>query len=152
MISIRKVESKDTAHVREVVEGILNTEFPSERAAYVYQDLDDPAAYYGGKRDVFYVAEKEGRIIGTIAVKEDDKNTALLRRVFVQKPYRGKGYGKRLLEEAMGFCQQHRYKQVMFHGTDKMKTALRLCQKYGFEEEDIKLGSSLKMVMLKKTL
>jgi len=151
-IDIRRVTPEDAPAVREIIEGILIDEFPSEKDAYAYQDLDDPARYYGGKRDVFFVAERDGQIIGTIAVKEDDRDTALLRRVFVRKPFRGRGYGKRLLDKAIEFCGQHRYKRLMFHGTDRMHTALKLCQSNGFQREAITLLSDLKMVLLKRAL
>ncbi|MBN1676861.1 MAG: GNAT family N-acetyltransferase [Kiritimatiellae bacterium] len=152
MIAIRRVEPGDSAHVKALIEGILNTEFPEESKAFDYPDLNDPAAYYAGKRDVFYVAQRDGQIVGTVAVKEDDRNTALLRRVFVRKEFRNKGYGKKLLAKALQFCEEHHYRQVMFHGTDRMETALQLCLKNGFEEEDITLSSDLKMVLLRKTL
>jgi GNAT superfamily N-acetyltransferase len=152
MVSIRKVKARDADEVKGLISGILESEFPGEERAYAYQDLDAPHRYYAGKRDVFYVAENDGHIVGTIAIKEDDPTTALLRRVFVGSGYRGKGYGLKLLKKAIRFCEGRRYKKILFHGTDRMETALKLCLSNGFKEKDIILNSDLKIVILEKSL
>jgi len=119
---------------------------------YSFHDLDDPVRYYNGKKDIFLVAEKEGKIIGTIAIKEDSTDMALLRRVFVRKDFRGKGYGEKLVKEAVKFCFAHQYNTIIFRGTDKMQQALNLCLKQGFAEDDIVVASDSKMFVLTKDL
>ena len=152
MIAVRRVAEEDAPQVRKLIDEVFHAEFPGEDRGFAYEDLDNPVASYGGKRDTFLVAECSGGIVGTVAIKEDDRNTAFLRRVFVRKEYRGKGYGQRLLDEAVAFCRDHHYKRIRFHGTDRMKTALQLCKRNGFEEKDIHLAADLTMVILEKNL
>lgn len=152
MVNIRKIRSDDAENVKAFISSIMQGEFPKESKAYVYQDLDDPAQYYGGDRDIFLVAEKDGDIIGTVAIKEDGVDSALLRRIFVHKDYRGKGYGEKLLSKAMEFCFEHNYKNVTFRGTDRMQKALKLCLRNGFKQEDITELGDIELIVLSRKL
>jgi len=133
---IRKFEPKDTSQAKNLISSIIAKEFPELAKVYSIDDLDSIPKCYGGKRETFLVLENEGKIIGTVAVKEDDKNTAFLRRLFVDSHLRKKGYGKHLVESAIKFCKAHHYKQIVFQGNEKMIAALRLCAKNGFKEKE----------------
>ncbi|HRZ87675.1 MAG TPA: GNAT family N-acetyltransferase [bacterium] len=133
---VRKITKNDTPKVIKLITSILNSEFGRESKAYPQLDLYNIEHTYGGDRDAFFVAEKDGNIIGTAAIKEDDKDNALLRRIFVDSKYRGKGYGKTLISKAVDFCKKHGYKTIFFRGTDRMDTALTLCKKVGFAEKE----------------
>ncbi|MBU4366449.1 MAG: GNAT family N-acetyltransferase [Verrucomicrobia bacterium] len=152
MVLIRKICPHDTPQVKQLIRDILDNEFASEHQAYGGPDLDDPARYYGGQKDVFLVAEKDGVIIGTVAIKEDAPDTALLRRIFLNKAFRGKGYGAKLLQKALTFCFEQQYQNVTFRGTDTMQAALQLCLKEGFKETDVAEMNAFKMHVLTKRL
>lgn len=152
MIKIRKIKAGETEEVKSLIDGIMHGEFTAESTAYAYNDLDDIVAHYGGKRETFLVAEEDGKIVGTVAIKEEDYDSALLRRIFVHKDYRGKGYGAELLAEATKFCLDNGYRTVQFRGSDRMQNALQLCLRNGFEQEDILELGDFDLVMLSKHL
>ncbi|MDD5676764.1 MAG: GNAT family N-acetyltransferase [Kiritimatiellae bacterium] len=152
MVLIRKICSRDTPQVKQLIRGILDKEFASVHQAYAGPDLDDPASYYGGRKDIFLVAEQDGAIIGTVAIKEDSPDTALLRRIFLNKEFRGRGYGKKLMQKALEFCFEQHYQNVTFRGTAAMQAALQLCLKEGFKETDVAEMNALKMHVLTKHL
>jgi GNAT superfamily N-acetyltransferase len=152
MVEIRKIKAEDAEQVKSLIAGIMGTEFAKDEPAFDLRDLENLPSSYGGKRDLFLVAEKEGKIVGTTAVKEDDADVALLRRIFVEKECRGKGYGTRLLNKALAFCFDHRYKTVNFRGTSRMQTALALCLKNGFEQADISELGDTQLVLLTKDI
>ena len=152
MVHIRKICPRDTPQVKQLIGGILEKEFATEHQAYAGRDLDDPARYYGGRKDIFLVAEKDGAIIGTVAIKEDAPDTALLRRIFLNKEFRGQGYGEKLLQKALAFCFEQQYQNVTFRGTATMQAALQLCLKQGFQETDVAEMNALKMHVLTKRL
>lgn len=152
MVLIRKICSRDTPQVKQLICGILNKEFASAHQVYDGPDLDDPVCYYGGPKDVFLVAEKDGVIIGTVAIKEDASDTALLRRIFLNKAFRGKGYGEKLLQKALAFCFEQHYQNVTFRGTAGMQAALQLCLKEGFEETGVTDVNEFKLHVLTKCL
>jgi len=140
-MAIREFQEKDNTQVKELVDTILYKEFPMSRKAYSIDDLDAITRAYGGSRDIFYVAEDSGKIVGTVGIKEDTKTIALLRRIYVHPNCRGKGYGSGLLAEAIQFCKKKGYTQIVFRSTDQMRDAIRLCEKKGFsEQERLNLG------------
>jgi GNAT superfamily N-acetyltransferase len=141
MLKIRKIEKKDEADVRTLIESIMQNEFMKDSQHYPSLDLDGITEYYSGKKDYFFVAEIDSQIIGTCAIKQEDKETALLRRVFVHPHYRNKGYGFVLMETAIDFCRKHKYKNLVFRGTSRMERALNLCRKKGFAEQvNVEMG------------
>lgn len=152
MVLIRKICPSDTPQVKQLICGILDKEFAFEHQSYAGPDLDDPARYYGGQKDIFLVAEKDGTIIGTVAIKEDTPDTALLRRIFLNKEFRGQGYGEKLLQKALAFCFEQQYQNVTFRGTATMQAALQLCLKEGFKETDVAEMNAFKMHVLTKRL
>ena len=152
MVLIRKICPRDTPQVKQLIHGILDKEFATEHHVYASPDLDDPVRYYGGQKDIFLVAEKDGAIIGTVAIKEDAPDTALLRRIFLNKEFRGQGYGKKLLQKALAFCFEQQYQNVTFRGTATMQAALQLCLKEGFKETDVAEMNAFKIYVLTKRL
>lgn len=152
MVNIRRIQANDTEAVRDLINDIMRAEFPSESGAYACDDLDGIREHYGGGREIFLVAEKDGKIVGTVAIKEDGAETALLRRVFVHKHFRGQGYGAKLLNKALQFCFEQRYKTVTFRGTNKMQNALRLCLKNGFEQKNVAELGDFSLIVLSKKL
>ncbi len=151
-VQVRPIQPGDTPQVQSLITSILDSEFASARKAYACFDLNDPVRYYSGKKDIFLVAEQDGKIVGTVAIKEDSPDTALLRRVFVHKDFRGRGYGQKLLKKALEFCFEHDYHTVNFRGSDTMQSALKLCVKQGFQEQDVAAAPDFKMFILTKKL
>ncbi len=135
-MQVRSFDKKDSDEVKELILSILTQEYPFDRSAYSDSDLFDLSAAYGGARDTLYVLEDNGKIIGTVGIKEDAKDTALLRRLFVASQMRGKGLGKLLVDEALKFCNSKGYSKVVFRTTNRMKQAIELCKKKGFEKSE----------------
>lgn len=138
---LRRYKTGDAEGVRELILGILTKEYPFDRAAYSDSDLDRIDAVYGGQKNAFFVIDEEGAVAGTVGVKEDSKDEALLRRVFVDPKSRKRGYGGALVDKAIEFCREKGYKRVYFRCTDRMADAMRLCMKKGFRQtEDLEVG------------
>ena len=138
---IRRFDKKDAAGVKELILTILTKEYPFDKSAYSDSDLDKVDEVYGGSKDSFFVSDDGGSIAGTVGIKEDDKDSALLRRFFVSPDHRRRGVGSALLNEALEFCRKEGYKKVIFRCTDRMRDAMRLCEKKGFREiESIDMG------------
>lgn len=140
-MEIRAFKTTDSKKVKELILAVLTTEYPFDKKAYSDSDLDDIGGVYGGERNHFFVVDDNGKIAGTVGIKEDETNTAILRRLFVSSDYRRKGLGKMLLEKALDFTKEKNYKHVVFRTTNRMIQAIELCKKNGFEmKEKIDLG------------
>ncbi|KPK38949.1 MAG: hypothetical protein AMJ78_09265 [Omnitrophica WOR_2 bacterium SM23_29] len=134
-MEIRRFVLKDLNQVKVFITDILKNEFSIDQKAYPPSDLESIPKVYGGKRETFFVGEEDNKIIGTIAVKEESKKVAILRRLFVSPNYRGKDYGLALIDKALDFCRENKYHEVIFHSSARMKAAIGLCLKKGFVEK-----------------
>ena len=138
---LRDFASKDAQGVKDLILEILAKEYPFDKGAYSDSDLDKIVEIYGGRRNAFFVIDDSGIIVGSAGVKEDSKDEALLRRLFVHPKHRKLGYGTELLKKAVEFCENHGYKKIYFRCTDRMADAMKICLKNGFNEsENLEVG------------
>jgi len=134
--NLRRFKPQDSQGVKDLILTILTREYPFDRSAYSDSDLDKIAEIYSGAKDSFFVVEETGGIVGTVGIKEDSTEDALLRRLFVDPKHRKKGYGSGLLEAAIKFAKEKGYKRIFFRCTDRMSAAMKLCISKGFKEKD----------------
>ncbi|MBP7055972.1 MAG: GNAT family N-acetyltransferase [Candidatus Omnitrophica bacterium] len=134
--NLRPFENKDASGVKKLILEILEREYPFDRAAYSDSDLEKIPEVYCGRKNAFFVIEDNGKIVGTVGVKEDSKDDALLRRLFVDQNYRRRGYGSELVKRAIDFCKSQKYRRISFRCTDRMSDAMKLCVKNGFKESE----------------
>ncbi|MFH1645217.1 MAG: GNAT family N-acetyltransferase [Candidatus Omnitrophota bacterium] len=146
---IRSYQPQDSEGVKELISSIMGKEFAEEAKAYQYNDLNDISNAYGNLREKFIVAEEDGKIIGTVGIKEDGENTALLRRLFVHPSHRGREIGSMLIDTAEDFCKMNHFKEVSFRATSRMAAALKLLTvKKGFQEIQRCFFENLEIVIL----
>ncbi len=137
---VREYRQGDDDAIYTLVLSILTTEFKDVPPYHYLSDLRDIQNVYSGERNEFFVCEFDGQIIGTIAIKEDDQKTALIRRLFVNPHFRGKSVGRKLLEKVVHFCREKKYSEIAFTGNNHMHNVKAALQKLGFkEEEDVNL-------------
>ena len=151
-MKVRTFREGDEAAIKQLITSILNKEFQLEKRAYSETDLDMISKVYCGDRNTFLIGEVDHQIVGTVAIKEDDRHTALLRRLFVDPAHRGKKYGARLIDEALAFCRNKGYKKVVFRGTAGMSAALRLIRRKGFLEAEKICFGEIEMILFALSL
>jgi DNA-binding MarR family transcriptional regulator/GNAT superfamily N-acetyltransferase len=87
-----------------------------------------------------WIAEKDGKVIGSVFVIRHDESTAKLRMLYVDASARGLGIGNRLVEETLRFARQAGYKRMILWTTSILTDARKLYQRAGFqlvEEEPV---------------
>ena len=132
MVTIRKCHESDQKAAKELIANILKEEFPKESTAFPIEDLNNINHSYGKLGEAFFVASENGSIIGTVAIKQEDERTALLRRLFVDTTFRRKKIGSQLIDRAIDFCREVGYDELIFKTTSTMSHAIRLCEAKGF--------------------
>jgi len=132
----RDYRSEDSVGVKNLILSILEKEYPFDRSAYQDSDVNDISGTYSGKGNAFFVVEKDSKIVGTVGIKKDTDESALLRRLFVDENYRKQGLGRELLARAIDFCRTEHYKEIIFRATDRMQSAMNLMKNMGFAEKD----------------
>lgn len=141
MIQIRRFCSEDQKAVRGLINRIMEDEFREEQSAYPTQDIDRISDSYNGLGEAFFVAERDKRIVGTVAIKKEDGRVALLRRLFVLPELRGQQIGSKLIFHAVHFCDEMGYDEVVFRTTSRMAKAAKACERCGFvQRAKLQLG------------
>jgi GNAT superfamily N-acetyltransferase len=107
--------------------------------AYVAGPLSE-FARTASARERLWIAEREGRIVGCIAIVASSPLVAQLRWFLVDPSSRGQGIGKRLLSEAVAFCRACGYRSVILWTVSALAAAARLYRSAGFKKCEEKSG------------
>jgi GNAT superfamily N-acetyltransferase len=99
---------------------------------YVARPMSDFSLSEDHSRQKIWVVEKDGVIVGCIAIVDSGSNEAQLRWLLLTKETRGKGLGKRLVKEAVDFCREKGYGNVYLWTIDALHTARALYERNGF--------------------
>jgi GNAT superfamily N-acetyltransferase len=91
-------------------------------------------------RERLWIAEKDGQIVGCIAIVAVSETTAQLRWFLVVTSARGTGLGKRLLDEAVSFCKTSGYQSIILWTVSALAVAAHLYQSVGFRQVEKKPG------------
>ena len=127
---IKTFSTSLTDEVRELVLGVLNEqgfEYDSTKDF----DLDDIDGYYLKNDGIFYVGLVDGMTIGTSAVRRIDDERCEIKRIYVRKDFRGRGFGRELFLMALEFAG-HNYSIATLKTDAKLTDATRLYLKNGF--------------------
>ena len=91
-------------------------------------------------RERLWMAERDGHLIGSVAVVAAAPQTAQLRWFLVAPPARGAGLGKRLLHEAITFAKGHGYDGMILWTVSALTAAAHLYRAAGFRKVEEKPG------------
>ena len=100
---------------------------------YVARPLSDFSLAEDRSRQRVWIVEVDEKIVGCVAIVDAGGNEAQLRWLLLTKETRGKGLGKRLMREAVGFCREVGYDNVFLWTIDALHAAGSLYLKNGFK-------------------
>lgn len=86
--------------------------------------------------DASFIAEVEGRMVGSVLVTRADATTAKLRVLHVETEMRGRGIGARLVDAALGFARDRGYRTMRLWTNAVLVEARRLYERRGFRRVD----------------
>ncbi|MGV6396861.1 GNAT family N-acetyltransferase [Pseudomonas caspiana] len=135
-IQISRFEPTDQQGVVDVIVPIQREEFGIAITAEDQPDLlAIPDFYQVGSGD-FWVAKRDGQIIGTIGLKDIGAQQTALRKMFVTAPFRGREFGvaASLLSTLMDEAGKRGVRDIYLGTTDKFLAAHRFYEKHGFVE------------------
>lgn len=99
------------------------------------------------KRERCWIAEMDGEPVGSVFVVKDTKTTAKLRLLIVDPKARGRGLGKRLVEECIRFAREKGYRRLALWTQSNLAAARRIYRAAGFrkvkEEKHASFGVKL---------
>ncbi|MBP6900495.1 MAG: GNAT family N-acetyltransferase [Burkholderiaceae bacterium] len=135
---IRPCVPADGAAVAALILPIQQAEFGIPITLADQPDLADIHGCYQHGRGNFWVAEADGRIVGTIALQDIGQGQAALRKMFVAQPWRGREHGvaQRLLDTLLDWAAGHGLSHIYLGTTAQFLAAHRFYEKNGFDQID----------------
>lgn len=135
-VEISAFVKADQAGVLDVILTIQQNEFGIPITAEGQPDLMSIESFYQTGRGDFWVAKIDGRVVGTIALKDIGERQAALRKMFVSADHRGpsQGVGRQLLETLLTEGAQRDVRRIFLGTTEKFVAAHRFYEKHGFAE------------------
>jgi len=106
--------------------------------AYVAGGLAEFVQAFSPDKDRIWLAETNGRIIGSVAIVGHSKVDAQIRWFLVHPDYRGLGIGKELLKKVLQFCKERKYKTIFLWTTSELMEAGHLYTRFGFSKTEEK--------------
>lgn len=91
--------------------------------------LDLPTEGVRENIEHFFVAEEDGKIIGSVGLELYD-DTCLLRSLAVHPGYQGRGLGAKLMKRALDYAREREMKEIVL----LTMTAKDFVKRFGFEE------------------
>lgn len=132
--AIRAYEPTDHETVCRLIEEVLIEFGFSLGMGGLERDLRELDERYGKQRAGFWVAESDGVVVGTVAIrpKPPEDRTCELKRLYVRADFRGSGLGQALYEHAEAFARRAGYDRIWLDSSRRFGKAHRLYARNGF--------------------
>ena len=111
----------------------------NEYEALVAEILAKFVREFDPARERCWIAEKDGKVIGSVFIVRQDDTTAKLRLLYVDPCARGLGIGSRLVDQCLRFSRQVGYTKMVLWTNSILTDARRIYDKAGFQlvEEEL---------------
>jgi putative acetyltransferase len=155
---IREIQKKDNPAIAAIVRDVLmEMGAPKVGTAYADPYLDTLFEVYTVPKSIYFVIEKDGKIIGGAGVMQldnSDENICELQKMYLLPEGRGLGLGKFLIDNCIEKAKEFGFESCYIETMTYMEDAQKLYKKVGFYNLDKQLGntghSSCQVWMLKK--
>jgi N-acetylglutamate synthase-like GNAT family acetyltransferase len=125
--------------VIDLIVSIQQEEFNIPITAAQQPNLQQIPDFYQKDNGNFWVAITNAGVVGTIALLDIGHHQGALRKMFVNRNYRGKehGTGQLLLNTLLAWAQQKNYSEIFLGTTEKFLAAHRFYEKNNFREVEV---------------
>lgn len=136
LLKIREILPADNEIIARIIRTSL-LEYGGDKPGTAFHDYDTDHMFeaFQAPKQKYFIAEYNGKIIGGSGIKElknCNENICELQKLYLDKDYRGKGIGRKLLEICLDFAVRSSYQACYLETFPTMKEAIQLYSKYGF--------------------
>lgn len=143
---IRKIEKKDNPAVAKLIRDVFEElNIPKVGTAYADPYLDLMFEEYSKPKSVYFVVERNGKIIGSagVAPLENEAETICeLQKMYFLPEARGHGIGSKMMELCLKTAKELGFKKCYLETMPFMHDAQKLYKKVGFEYICSPMGST----------
>jgi putative acetyltransferase len=145
-ITYRRLKKEDNPVIASLIRTILE-EFHIDRPGTAYTDptTDDLFSLFSEPRSVYFVAQKDGRIVGGCGIYPTEGlpgDCTELVKYYVLPEERGQGIGKKLMELCIESARKFGYTRLYLETVPELGDAIRIYEKAGFEHISNAMGNS----------
>lgn len=131
-VRLRPAVDADTPAVVKLIRRVLREYRLPFDPAGIDRPLFELASHFSGPGRRFWLIEDAGRVVGTVAIDRRGQGLAELKKMFLDRRYRGRGLGKRMLRAALAFARRCGYRRVMLETHSSLDEAIGLYRRAGF--------------------
>lgn len=143
---IREVQQKDNESIAKVIRDIFHElDAPKVGTAYADPILDTLYEVYQAPRSVYYVVEKEGKVVGGCGIaplENGDDSVCELQKMYFAPEIRGTGYAEKIIGRCLEFAKTQGFEICYLETLSFMTTAQKLYKRIGFENIDGPMGNT----------
>ncbi len=99
--------------------------------------LDDPQGTILDNGGYIWMAEADGKIVGSAGLMKEEEGVYELVKMAVTENYRGKGIARLLIERCLYKAREIGAKKVTLYSNHQLQTAIGLYEKYGFYHVEV---------------
>ncbi|MFE3868655.1 GNAT family N-acetyltransferase [Flavobacterium sp. LS2P90] len=144
--SIRKIKKEDNSAVAALIRAVFDElNIPKVGTAYEDPYLDLMFEEYNKPKSVYYVVEKEGRIIGSAGVAQlenEAEKICELQKMYFFPETRGLGIGSQMMAKCLQSAKDFGFEKCYLETMPFMLDAQKLYKKVGFEYISAPMGST----------
>ncbi|AKG38805.1 hypothetical protein MA03_05320 [Infirmifilum uzonense] len=127
-ITIREARPEDLFYIVELEEKTFGPDaFGFNHVFYLFEKC----------RDYFLIADYKGLLVGYIVSCRESEEELHVHSIAVVEWFRGKGVGRRLMEETINLARQRGLRRIRLEVKTENVAAIKLYEKLGFVRKDI---------------
>lgn len=134
-VHLRAATNADCLAVQHLIRDVLTEyglPFDLDGADRVLRDLEATYLRAGG---LFSVAVQEEKIIASVGLRKKAEGVYELEKMYIRAAHRGKGLGRRLYDEAIGFARRHGAHRIELDTSSKLTEAVAMYERLGFKRK-----------------
>ena len=151
-MQIRKIQQKDNEQIAHVIRSIFHElNAPKGGTAYADPILDTLFEVYQAPRSIYYVVEKEGKVVGGCGiaplemqepVQHETIKVCELQKMYFAPEIRGTGFAENIIEKCLEFAKTHDFEICYLETLSFMTAAQKLYKRLGFKNIDGPMGNT----------
>jgi GNAT superfamily N-acetyltransferase len=142
-VTFRRYQAKDHGAVaalwkrnhREQAPAGMEELFERHIAVTINHELAQlPEVFSEARRNAFWVVESARAIVGSFGIESRGAGDTELRRMYLDKAYRGAGIAKRMLDHAETEARARGFTKMIVSTAEIQRSAVRFYRKSGFQQ------------------